>query len=346
VDSFESISLKLLEEHPESLELHLIRQDQLLGSGELPELRTLYRQAVAEHPDSPMLGYLDARLAPPDESLVLTKELLERFPDHTRILARHGWALHQIGEFTRAQPFFDRALLRNAEWTLEVVAPAVRNLAALNRPEEALDLLRKLRLKTQETAHELVVLHAQLLHLTDGLDDPTSLRRMIRYCHGSVDDQLVLWYRLCSGAEATKDVDLGTIRDEGLRDAMEMARALEQGPHEALAVLRDDEDWDAGCLDTARLVALACAVQADGDLDTTTRLIQCMPLHWHVFDDSTVYGTSTPYTAALDWEVRAVLELCEGLRHPADSAERAEHFDRARSQDFMKGFAWRASQQW
>ena len=66
----------------------------------------------------------------------------------------------------------------------------------------------------------------------------------------------------------------------------------------------------------------------------------------HVLERTVLEHGENPHAPELSWETRAVLELFEGLDYAPESPERAEHFERARTMDFMKGIAWRAAEQW
>jgi len=343
---FDEVYAEALGQFPRSAGLRRTHQDRLLWYGESREARLIYREALAEDPESEFFGYLNARLAPPEESLALTEELLERFPDSSPILARHGWALHQLGEFARAQPFLARALLNEDDWNLELLATAARNLVALDREDEALDLATEFNLASEVTTHEFVVLYAQLHHVMGGPASPLALRRASRDCYGDLSEDMDKWLELYSGMKPRASLQLSSIVDTDLRCAIALSRTLEVGPREAVSALNRMGNWEVGVLDEPRRVALACAVLADGDREMAASILNTVAIPPHILEDTILGEEQNPYAAALPWEMRALIELSRGVRHPEGSSERAEHFERARAQDFMQGLARRAADRW
>ncbi len=335
-----------LERFPGSLGLHRMKQDQRLWYGEVRELRDAYSELFAESPDSADLAYLAARLMPPLEALEETVALLERFPESPELLELRGWALHQLGEFERARPFLERALDAQPRWTLDLVETAAGNLLALGRGKDARDLIRDFEKRVASTSREFAVLSARVHFAGGRTKQSKSTIRVLEARYGIYDwdTELVMWLR--GGGTATPELDAASVEYEGLRSALTVAQALERGPEEALAAHRGAEVFASKYLDSPRLVALACAYLAEGERAEGEELLGEVWVPAHVLESTVLEPGENPHAPELSWEIRAVLELFEGLNFAPGSPERAEHFERARTMDFMKGIAWRAAEQW
>ncbi len=145
---------RMMEFRPDSESVMLGRAELLLRMGELDEAIGQYEAAVKRWPDSALalnaLGYtLADRTDEHREAEKLIRKAMKLEPENPAIIDSLGWVLYKLGrheealvELERAYEMFDDP---------EVAAHIVEVLAALEREDEALALLKTAEQKTPES---------------------------------------------------------------------------------------------------------------------------------------------------------------------------------------------------
>lgn len=346
LELFDAICEEAFALFPESRAIHMTRQDMYRWYSEFDQIRWIYRVAATEDPDSALFAFLHARVSTLADSLAMTTKDLERFPKDPWILGRHAWALHQTGDFQGAQESFDAVLSGEMLWNMEFVESASRNLVALGRAEEALELASEFHELSRPGSHDFLVLFASLHYAAEGSVDSTELREAITDCYGYHDEFLRVWYIMAAGAPVPDGVLRSSLGDETLQTAVDVARALEIGP-DGLTRFFEERVLDAvAYLDLARQVAFAeSAIAADHE-GLGVNVLWNAPLPGHLLEHGVLRDQETAYTAEIPWEVRAVIDLFDARESELGGQERKELVERARKRDFMGGWASRIAPSW
>jgi tetratricopeptide (TPR) repeat protein len=137
---------KAAEFRPDAENVALGRAELLLRMGQLDDAVAAYRAAVRRWPDSAMslnaLGYtLADRTEEYREAEKLIRKALELEPESAAIIDSFGWVLFKRGQYEEALEQLEIAYERFPD--PEVAAHVVEVLAALERRDEALELLLK-----------------------------------------------------------------------------------------------------------------------------------------------------------------------------------------------------------
>lgn len=346
LEVFDDICAGALERFPESRRIHRTRQDLFRWYGEFDGIRAIYRAMTVENPESALFAYLYARVLPPSELLAMTRKNRECLSMDPGLRTRYAWALHQTGEFERAQVHLDKCSIEPNDWDVEFVRTAALNLVALGRAEQALDLASRFHREHRPGTHDFIALFSALHYLTGGNADHPEMRQAIwdRFEHRS--ERHRVWYTLASGAPVPTDLLEFVSIDDELYTAVEVAHALEKG-RDGLGKYFKEEVMDAlSYLDLARQVAFAESAIAAGHRELGVELLRRAPLPGYILEDAIVAGREVGYAAEIPWEVRAVIDLFDALELPAESQERRQLVERARERDFMGGWASRAAANW
>ena len=145
---------RAVEFRPEQEGIALSRAELLLRMGRLDDALDAYTAAAGKWPDSALslnaLGYtLADRTERYAEAEVLIRKALELDPDSPAIIDSMGWVLFKLGRHTEALTELRRAYAGFDD--PEVAAHLVEVLVALDREEEALELLESATEKTPDS---------------------------------------------------------------------------------------------------------------------------------------------------------------------------------------------------
>jgi tetratricopeptide (TPR) repeat protein len=135
---------KAIEYRPDDESIALGRAELMLRMGELDDSISAYRAAAERWPDSSMtlnaLGYtLADRTEEYREAEKLIRKALKNDPESPAIIDSLGWVLYKRGKHEEAVEYLQTAYTEFPDH--EVAAHLVEALAALERNDEALDLL-------------------------------------------------------------------------------------------------------------------------------------------------------------------------------------------------------------
>ncbi|MGB5490914.1 MAG: tetratricopeptide repeat protein [Woeseiaceae bacterium] len=135
---------RAIEFRPDEEGIALSRAELLLRLGRLDDAIAAYSTAVKRWPKSALsmnaLGYtLADRTERFAEAEVLIAKALQLDPDNAAIIDSHGWVLFKLGRYEEALVELQRAY--DAFDDHEVAAHLIEVLVALDRPDEALELL-------------------------------------------------------------------------------------------------------------------------------------------------------------------------------------------------------------
>jgi tetratricopeptide (TPR) repeat protein len=145
---------RMLEYRPDEEGIALGRAELLLRMGDVEKAVGQYRKAVKNWPDSALslnaLGYtLADRTDEYREAEKLIRKALKIDPDNPAIIDSLGWVLHKLGRNQEALVELERAYAAFDD--PEVAAHIIEVLAALERDDDALDLLVSAEAKAPES---------------------------------------------------------------------------------------------------------------------------------------------------------------------------------------------------
>jgi tetratricopeptide (TPR) repeat protein len=329
---------ELLKRAPQSAPAHRMLQTYMTQTGRAAESREIYRKLHAEHPDSPLYGYLHARAEIPDEAARLYASLVERSPNHPDLRRGYAYALFQTRRFAEAVPQLERFAVLDPGHKVALLDVHARALIATGRTADAVRLVAATceQQTRQGNLEEFVVLlYARVAALAPetrevrppefylseliGADVPTPETRLwylSQTAPSKIDDQLL------AGTTNTTLRALATIaRDTGVNTDNALKLAAARSPN--------DLSW----LTTPTLVLLAGAAVRGGDRALAKTLLDSVDTRGSIaaLKDHVLDGKDSPELADLDLEVQAALSLLRGDKQ------------RALSDDILQGIVTRAA---
>src|SRR5262249_1897239 len=100
----------LLKQSPDAVHVHRAYQDLMEAQGRIDECREHYRDLYAKSPDSPLAGYLRARVETSAVALGLLFELSEKFPNDPMIRRGFAYQLFAAARFEDCLTQYDKLL--------------------------------------------------------------------------------------------------------------------------------------------------------------------------------------------------------------------------------------------
>ncbi|MCB9914266.1 MAG: RDD family protein [Planctomycetes bacterium] len=325
VDVLEACVERALAQTPADPALNALQQDRRRRLGEDPAgIAREYAALADADPASADLAWLALRCRPPGEALADCEAQARRFPEHAglrELRARGLYAAHRAAE---AAPELAACAEAVAFAQPELTEFAVDALLALGRPDEAVALaMRALDGEAPDVLRSLA-LAARADLARGGTATSAALRDAWQGAGFDFDLERPLGLWLLAGAAVPAELDLDTVERSASAAWARTARALERSPDEGLAALDAALAAEHCELDDARLLALARLLYLQGGREGAAALLESTWLPAEPRAAALAEGPASPWAAALPWEVRAALELCEARAWPrtAPSARR------------------------
>ena len=343
---------RLVERAPEAVEIHRLRQELMGRAGQRDAARDIYRKLAAAQPESPLAGYLRARIEPAAEALPLYADLVARFPDDFYAVNGYAYLLAMSRRFADALPHFEHARQIRPEpaafaWDLYLVS-----LVATGRLDEALEALVEVcQRQSESVAFGTAVLYGRLARL----QQDRALPHPGDYYLGTLDtdpEQVDLhraWFDLLvEGAVAAELLE--RLDDDDARQAIEVSLAATRDPAAALTLAQAAELEVLGRIEDATLVLLACEAGRLGDKSLARKLLDGLSPNEReralALERFVLEGDESAELAELDLVVQAALHFARARRAEAAGEPADAHRAQALADDVLRTSVAQACDSW
>lgn len=338
---------EVVAKHPDSVEAHRVYQQAMLLAGRHAECLAEYRARHEREPDSPMMGYLRARIERPAEALPLLGDLVKRFPEDPNLRRALAALLLEQRQFAEALPHFVKYKALAPQDRRPVLEPLARALVATGRATEAAQEVRQFIDEQAMGDPELSVLYARVARLA-GDEAPLPPDH---YFGGAGDAHRYpsrLWLTCLVEGQTASPEALSTVGDARLRALLELECTAWQDLDRALEMVRKASVELVSQLDSSVVLLLAGELGRRGEVQAAGRLLD------HLTDLSIDRAALKAHVLAvgkavdpddLDLEYQAALALIAG-RRATIPAERARLYQAARRDDILRGPVTLALEHW
>ena len=338
---------EVVAKHPDSVEAHRVYQQAMLLAGRHVECLAEYRALHERQSNSPMMGYLRARIERPAEALPLIGDLVKRFPEDPNLRRALAALLLEQRRFAEAVPHFVKYKALAPQDRRPVLEPLARARVATGHATEAAQEVRQFIDEQATGDPELSVLYARVARLA-GDEAPLPPDH---YFGGSGDAHRYpsrLWFTCLVEGQAAQPEALSTVGDARLRALLELECTAWHDLDRALELARKAPIELVDQLDSSVVLLLAGELGRRGDVQAAGRLLD------HLTDLSIDRAALKAYMLAagkaiepddLDLEYQAALALIAG-RRATTPAERARFYEAARRDDILRGPVTLALEHW
>lgn len=338
---------EVVAKHPDSVEAHRVYQQAMLLAGRHAECLAEYRALHERKPDSPMMGYLRARIERPAEALPLIGDLVKRFPEDPNL--RRALAALLLGQrqFVEAVPHFMKYKALAPQDRRPVLEPLARALVATGRAAEAAQEVRQFIDEQATGDPELSVLYARVARLA-GDEAPLPPDHYFGATSDAHRYPSHLWYTCLVEGQAAPPEALSAVVDTRLRALLALECTAWHDLDRALETVRKAPIELVNQLDSSVVLLFAGELGRRGDIQSAGRLLD------HLTDLSIDRATlkarvltsgSAVDPDDLDLEYQAALALIAG-RRATSPAERARLYQAARRDDILRGSVTLALEHW
>jgi hypothetical protein len=312
--------------HPDAVEVQRYYQDDMLMAGRRAEVLEKYRKRAAEHPESPLAGYLAARAEPAEEGVSHLRELAQKYTGDVVVIRGLAGALLQTRQFAESAKMWARLGALQALTEEEVGGFAIALIASGRIKEAAALAAREAHDETTRAQ-----LYAQVATVVGSKESPLPPDHFI-----SSSGVFRSWYEARYGAPGAFE-KLVPLRDENapLQSAYAVEAAARKGGKavlDAMAAAADKSFWsyldrNLGLIAAAEAVRLHDTKRAGEILDSV------LPPTTGAERAAVLDGKDAPelHEHALDYQ--ATIELVRGWRNGDRKL-----LDQARADDVLRGF--------
>ena len=153
--------------HPQAVAVQRAYQDELTRQGHRDQALARAKAAFEKQPDSPVAGYLYARLLPSAEALPLYARLLKKSPQDVWLRLADAMVLTHSRQFAEAVPLFAGVWKDAPEKRVHLFADAATALVSVGRLSDALALAQDLDASSGAT-RATAVAYTELWRLAGG----------------------------------------------------------------------------------------------------------------------------------------------------------------------------------
>lgn len=330
----------VLKKFPDSVEAHRAYQIYMQVAGRTEECRAKYRALAERNPDSPMHGYLRARLEPPEQALALFAQLVEKFPEYAYGRRAYGWHLFQSRRFADAIEQWDKARALEPRRHLDMLFNHLRALAAVGRASDAAHLLVEYAEKFGlEMAFHRTVVYARLLRLAGETQPRRTTEFFLRQEFGEkIPRDVLAWLTVLLGGDTIPEEQLKDLGNSPLRIAADITLAVRRDADLALKEVEraTPEVWQH--IEEPYALLIVCEFATRGEKAKATALMDRLrrpvsgdlALRKFIFEDA-----DSELLFELDLDAQAVLNFTRGRRAQLKGESPDKFFEQATKDDIL-----------
>ncbi|GEM_PF-3032246 len=331
----------LVAKFPDSVEAHRNLQSYLQLAGRAKEALAPYRGLAQKNPDSPMFGYLRARMEPPEAAMPLFAQFVEKFPNYAYGRRSYGWYLYQSRRFAEAIEQFEKSSALDPRRHADMFFNHLSALVAVGRAAAAAHLFvhyaDKLGMAMNFNA---TVFYARVLKQAGLERPPRTAEFYLQQEFGEkVPRDVLAWVAVLVGEPNLTEERLADLGKSALRAAAAIVLAARTDPDRALSLVEGapPRAWDH--LEEPFKLLLVCELVTRGQraaaiqlFDKLRPIVTSNPaIRKFIFDSE-----ESPELFELDLETQAVFNLTRGRRAQLRGELPDKFFEQAVQDDILQ----------